>query len=121
VNDTVGQDMTPSYKDKNASPVAWAAVAESAKYEDCIIGNRAGLEALRSKVDEAIQKGSAELPEHITNSMRVVLLEDLHNPEYEPKKKTWRDTAGAIGLSVFLLVILAVFITGVGTISGWWK
>jgi hypothetical protein len=117
----VGQNMAPSHQNKNATPVAWAEVAESAKYEDCIIGNRAGLEALRSKVEEAIQKGTAELPEHITNSMRVVLVESPHNPEHEPKKKTWRDIAGVIGFGVFLLAILAIFLVGVMTISGWMK
>lgn len=108
--------------DRDTKESPWAAWGESAKFEDCIIGNRAGLEALRDKISEALQKGAAQLPEKITTCTRVVVVEAPANPEWIPEKHgRLKNAVGLTGCAIIAVAVAAIFIVGLGTIKDWWK
>ena len=91
--------------------IPWAAVAESAQYEDCLIGNREGLVQLRDAIDSAISNGEAQLPAMITDMMKILVLDSPSNPESVPPKRGWRDAIALLtcGLALFVLLLLLVF------------
>jgi len=101
---------------------AWVALGESQKYEDCLIANRAGLELLRSKIDEALQKGDVELPEKIMSATRILIVDECSNPEWIPDKhRRVKNAIGLTGCAIIFLAVGAIFFIGVVSIRSWSK
>jgi hypothetical protein len=97
----------PKFAYKTGNP--WLAFDDREEYEDCISGNRPGLEALRDAVNAALEKKVAKLDFHFSHLRGVVLVEG--DPRETAKTKaTWKDwLAGLFSLLLTAtIVILAV-------------
>ena len=107
---------------RSESSSAWVAFGESAKYEDCLIGNREGLEVLRSKIDEVLERGAASLPAQITGATRILLIDESSNPEWLPEKhRRVKNAIGFTGCAIIAVALFVIFVIGVGTLRDWWK
>jgi hypothetical protein len=87
---------------------AWLAFDEREEYEDCISGNRQGLEALRDAVNAALERKDAHLDFHFSH-VRGVLLVEGDPRESAKTKNTWKDGVAAL---CSLLLAATVVILG---------
>jgi len=100
----------PKFDYKPGNP--WLAFDEREEYEDCISGNRQGLEALRDAVSAALDKKQSNLDFHYSHVRGVVLVED--DPRETAKtKNTWKDGVAAL---FSLLLAAIVVILGFGAV-----
>ena len=84
----------------------WLAFDEREEYEDCISGNRQGLEALRDAVCAALEKKESSLDFHYSHVRGIVLVEG--DPRETAKtKNTWKDYIAAL-FSLLLAVAVIV-------------
>jgi hypothetical protein len=96
----------PKFDYKSGNP--WLAFDERDEYEDCISGNRQGLEALRDAVSAALEKKASNLDFHYSQVRGVVLVEG--DPRETAKtKNTWKDAVAAL---FSLLLAATVVILG---------
>lgn len=88
------------------SPNPWLAFDEREGYEDCISGNRKGLEALREAIDRALVDKQAGIDFHFSHIRGIVLIEGDQR-ETARTKNTWKDWIAA-AFSLFLIVAFVV-------------
>ncbi len=91
----------------------WLGVDRREEYEEFIAGNRAGLEALRTAIDTALQQGQAEIKIPFTDYPGVVVVEgDPREAERQkPRLMDW--FAGAVSL----LLIASLFLGAVAVVA----
>ncbi len=97
------------------SPNPWLAFDERDEYEDCIAGNRKGLEALRSAIDQALEEKQSSIDFHFSHVRGVVLVEGDPRDTAKIRKNTWRDWLAATGslLLLILFVLGSIFVVGI--------
>ncbi len=92
------------------NPNPWLAFDEREEYEDCISGNRKGLEALREAIDKALIDKQARIDIHFSHIQGIVLIEGDQR-ETARTKNTWRDwIAAAFSLILIVVVLMAGFV-----------
>jgi hypothetical protein len=94
------------------SPRPWVGVGESAEFEDCLIGNRAGLEQLRDAISIALSKGDSGLLVNPCSISKVVVLDESTNPETSPKPKSWKDALALVGCALVIFPIGLLVVLG---------
>jgi len=100
----------PKFDYKAGNP--WLAFDEREEYEDCISGNRQGLEALRDAVSAALEKKESNLDFHFSHVRGILLVEG--DPRDTVKtKNTWKDGVAAL---FSLLLAATVVILGFGAV-----
>ena len=90
----------------------WVSSGPCEKYEDTLIGNRSGLEALRRHIDEALASGQSEINDPGIEWMKISVVEE--DPRTEVAGLRWS------GWLVFALIII-IFIAGLFQVFKWLK
>jgi|GEM_PF-1452626 len=112
--------MTPDRNSQNAPEAETRELhlrdgSEWAEHEDCVIGNEAGLLALRSACDIALAKGEYYGPD-LGDWVGIKRLKSewFRAPDDSPNQKFWN-----IVLGTFLLGILFLVVAGLYTVAAW--
>jgi hypothetical protein len=99
----------------------WLGVDRREDYEEYIAGNRAGLEALRDAVTQALDNGKSEIKIQFTDYPGIVLVEGDPRETEQGKPKAIEWIAGIVSI----LLVPTLFIAGtalVVVLSKWlWK
>ena len=90
----------------------WVSSGPNEKYEDTLIGNRRGLEALRKHIDEALEHGHSEIGDSRLEWLKISVVEE--DPRIEDER------AGFKGW-LFFLVAIIIFLAGVFQVFKWLK
>ena len=80
----------------------WLAWDERADTEDCICGNAAGLRALRTAIDEALEKGQARIEVPFSAFPGVMRIDGDPRESFKPSKLTV--SSCLVGLLSFVIV-----------------
>jgi len=90
----------------------WVSAGPSEKYEDTLVGNREGLEALRSYIDEALESGHSEIKDPGIEWMKVSVVEE--DPRSDDSGLKWKDW-------ILFSLIIVIFIAGIIQVFAWLK
>ncbi|WKE64050.1 hypothetical protein PVT67_10090 [Gallaecimonas kandeliae] len=98
----------------NRNNEPWVKTA-SERYEDCIVGNRDGLLALKSSIDKAIAQQS-DSPTFKSDFLTIVCTDDPWEKSEGPSLPKWQEITFNLVLFVWLLLLP---ILGLGVIASW--
>jgi hypothetical protein len=84
--------------------------SETSEHEDFLIGNRAGLEALKSAIERALYEGESLLHQPGIEYLGIRVV--AKDPRRPPGPDTFREKVGLAGIVLVLLFCLFVFIVG---------
>ena len=93
----------------------------TSEHEDFLIGNRAGLELLKQKVDAALATGECRIEEGSVDfaGIRLVERDPRTGAEFQPGGV--KDAAGLLGCGLLAFAFIMIFLAGLFQIVSWMK
>lgn len=112
----------PTDERSEADEQPWVAHGScTSEHEDFLIGNRAGLELLKQKVDAALESGECRIEEGSVDFVGIRLVERDPRTGADSKPGGLKDAAGLLGCALLALAIIMVFLAGLFQIVSWMK
>ncbi len=93
----------------------------SSEHEDYLIGNRAGFELLKVKVDDALKTGECRVEEGGVQFVGIRVLDQDPRIENADKPGGFKDGMRLLGCGVVAFVLITVFLAGLLQIWSWMK
>ncbi|RRJ98974.1 hypothetical protein Ga0100231_000860 [Opitutaceae bacterium TAV4] len=119
-NKTESEEIGLERKDEDASSKKfkyrtgnpWLCNDNREEYEDCIAGNKEGLNALRNAIDEALEKGESRMSLHFSSFAGVVRVEGDPRETEPIQKNTFWGWVGAILYAVCGFALIGLVLGG---------
>jgi hypothetical protein len=86
-----------------------------------LIGNRAGLELLKRKVDDALTSGECRVDEGNVEFVGIRVVEHDPRTQTAGKHGRFKDAVGLLGCGLLGFALMFIFIAGLKQIWGWMK
>jgi hypothetical protein len=83
--------------------------SETAEHEDFLVGNRAGLEALKQAVEQALRDGQSLTPQP---GIEYIGIRVVETDPRKPTPHTFGDKLKMVGCLVLLLICVFIFFVG---------
>jgi len=91
------------------------------EYEECLIGNKEGLEKLRYSIDEALKSGESKIDDEGIDFIAVKLVENDPRFDKSYKKGGIRDSFRLLGCGLIGFIIIMIIMAGLFQIWNWIK